>query len=372
MKLCFLGWADHIHLERWAGYFAQLGHEVSVISVSGPGRYPGGVRQYPLGLEERGLRWKSLKLRYLLARIRPDVVHAHWAHFSYLAARASARPLMVTAWGSDIYRLGEQNGAIVRQLHHGLQAARLITCDSLDMLERLSRIPGVVKEKVHVIQWGVDATLFRPEAADPLLAAELDVAGRPVILSARQIFPVYNQETVVAAFAQVRQQIPDAVLVLKHPSGDTEYVRNLQRRIDDAGLRPSVRVVGMLPYERMPYLYRLAHVTVSVPFSDGTPMSVLEAMACGSAPVVSDLPSLREWIQDGWNGNLVPPDDSVALAAHIVRLLKDPMLRSVYANRNLEIVRLRATQQANMAAMDELYREIHRRPASRFARGAAA
>jgi glycosyltransferase involved in cell wall biosynthesis len=371
MKLCFLGWADHIHLERWAGYFAQLGHEVSVISLSGRGRYPGGVQQYVLGLEKRGLRWKSLKLRYLLARIRPDVVHAHWAHFSYLAARASARPLVVTAWGSDVYRLGEQNEAVVQQLQHGLQAARLITCDSRDLLERLCRIPGVTKENVHVIQWGVDERLFRPAPPDARFSAELDVAGRPVILSARQMFPMYNQETVVAAFALVRQQIPDAVLLLKHNSGDTDYVRKLQQRIDEAGLRPSVRVVGLLPYERMADLYRLAQVTVSVPFSDGTPMSLLEAMACGSAPVVSDLPSLGEWIREGWNGHLVAPSDSAALAAHVVRLLRDPLLRSAYANRNLEIVRTRATQQANMATMEELYRQLRRQPAGRVARQAA-
>jgi glycosyltransferase involved in cell wall biosynthesis len=169
----------------------------------------------------------------------------------------------------------------------------------------------------------------------------------------------------------VRQQIPDAVLLLKHNSGDTDYVRKLQQRIDEAGLRPSVRVVGLLPYERMADLYRLAQVTVSVPFSDGTPMSLLEAMACGSAPVVSDLPSLGEWIREGWNGHLVAPSDSAALAAHVVRLLRDPLLRSAYANRNLEIVRTRATQQANMATMEELYRQLRRQPAGRVARQAA-
>jgi glycosyltransferase involved in cell wall biosynthesis len=110
----------------------------------------------------------------------------------------------------------------------------------------------------------------------------------------------------------------------------------------------------------------------AAPLSDGTSMSVLEAMACGSALVVSDLPSLREWIREGWNGHLVPPNGAEALAAHVVRLLRDPMQRSAYAERNLEVVRTRATQQANMATMDELYRDLHRCSPNRLARRATA
>lgn len=368
MRLCFVGWGDHVHVERWAGYFAERGHDVAVISVSGLGKYPAGVRQYALGLERRGDRWKILKLRYLLAKIGPELVHVHWAPFSSLAARASALPLVVTAWGSDIYRLPMDH-----ELERSLQAARLITCDSIDQKERLRRISGVAEENIHVIQWGVDASQFNPAAPDPGLAAELGVLGRQVVLSARQLTPLYNHETVVSAFALVRRQIPDAVLVLKqYIAKDPQYVRDLQGRIDALGLRESVRMVGMLPYARMAGIYRLAPVTVSVPFSDGTSMSVLEAMACASVPIVSDLPSLREWIRDGWNGYLVPPRDAEAIAARLVSLLTNAELRSLYAARNLEIVRERATQQANMARMEELYQDIQRRPATSLRRKAVA
>ena len=165
MKLCFVGWGDHGHLERWAGYFAQRGHDVSVISVTGVGRFPAGVKQYALGFEKRGQRWKILRLRWLLAKIRPQIVHVHWAHFSYMVASASARPLVVTVWGSDVYRRSEQDQETVGQLYHGLQTARLITCDSFDQRTLLATFPGVDEEKVHVVQWGVDTSLFRPGPA---------------------------------------------------------------------------------------------------------------------------------------------------------------------------------------------------------------
>jgi glycosyltransferase involved in cell wall biosynthesis len=218
----------------------------------------------------------------------------------------------------------------------------------------------------------VDPGLFHPGPADPAFVAELDAAGRPVVLSARHLHPVYNQETIVAAFSRVLREIPDALLVLRLHSSDPAYLATLQRRIEDCGLRSSIRPVGTLPYERLGELYRLAHVTVSVPFSDGTPMSVLEAMACGSAPVVSDLPSLKEWIRDGWNGDLVHPNDSSTLATRIVRLLEDAAVRSAYAKRNLEIVQTRATQHANMATMEALYREIQHGSPQRLAQQTVA
>jgi glycosyltransferase involved in cell wall biosynthesis len=85
-------------------------------------------------------------------------------------------------------------------------------------------------------------------------------------------------------------------------------------------------------------------------------MSVLEAMASGSAPIVSDLPSLREWIRDGWNGYLVAPNGKDALAQRIVQILKDAELRETFAVRNLELIRERAEQASEMARMEELYR----------------
>ena len=284
-------------------------------------------------------------------------MHVHWAYFSYLAARASARPLVVTAWGSDVYRTAEQNPETVRQLYHGLQAARLITCDSVDQRSQLCRFPGVDEGKVHVVQWGVDMNVFRPGPPNPEVLSALGVAGRPVVLSARKLFPIYNQETIIAAFRLVRSRVPDAVLLVKDYRSDPDYLDVVRRLVDENGLHDSVRILrdGPVPAGSRPL--RLASVSVSVPFSDGTSMSVLEAMACGSVPIVSDLPSLREWIRDGRNGYLVAPTDKEALAERIVQLLEDKNLRETFASENVELIRERADQAENMARMDKLYRD---------------
>lgn len=362
MRLCFIGWADVIHLERWAGYFARTGCDVSVISFSEVGHYPTGVRQYRLGLAKRGMRWKEVKMRYLLWRINPDVVHVHWAGFAHPVARSWSGPLVVTAYGSDIYRLGEQPDAVAKECAVGLNAADVITCDSEDLRQRIREFRADDQKPVYLVQWGVDTSAFFPAPPDPDLMSELNLTTQAVVLSPRHIFPLYNQKTIVSAFASVVKEVPDAVLVLKHHDKDDDYFRSVERQVANLGLEESVRFVGTVPYQRMAALYSIAAVTVSVPLSDATPMSILEAMACGSVPVVSDLPSLREWIQDGWNGHLVSPHDSDVLAQRIVDLLKSSNVRNTYSRRNLQVIKDKASHDVHMNRMAAIYHSLIESP----------
>ena len=87
-------------------------------------------------------------------------------------------------------------------------------------------------------------------------------------------------------------------------------------------------------------------------------MSVLEAMSCGSVPIVSDLPALREWVQDGWNGYLVPPSDTDQLAAQIIDVLKHPEIAAEWARRNRKLVEEKANQAAHMGYMTDIYRKV--------------
>ena len=303
--LCFVGWADHVHLERWAGYFAKQGYQVSVITFSKPGHYPPGVSQYEIGLKGRGLRWVILKIRYLLWRIKPDVVHVHWAHFAPQVRAAWPGPLMVTAWGSDIYLRERFSDAQWAQTGAALRSANLITCDSADLATAIETTLTVPASRIEVVQWGVDTDLFSPNGPD--LRATLGLGERPVIFSVRNFTPLYNQETVVAAFDQLHRLRPDAYLLMKNYRGDPEYVTNIKNEINTRGLDNHCRIIETIPYEEMPALYRTASAVVSIPHSDATPMTLLEAMSTGNTPIVSNLPSLHEWIRHGETGYLVTP-----------------------------------------------------------------
>lgn len=212
--------------------------------------------------------------------------------------------------------------------------------------------------KSALIQWGVDTDIFRPIAGQGRLAAELGIAGRPVIVSARNFTPLYNQDIVVRAFAEILGDVPDAVLVMKNYGGQPDYVKSIRDLIVSLQLEHAVRILDSMPYERMPELYRMADVTVSVPSSDATPMALLEAMACGSVPVFSDLPSLREWIDPGTNGFLVSPRDAAALAAALRLALANRGSRQEMAAQNRSLVTAKGSQRFWMAKMESLYGEL--------------
>ena len=112
------------------------------------------------------------------------------------------------------------------------------------------------------------------------------------------------------------------------------------------------------PYERVAELYRLADVVVSVPTSDSTPVSILEALACGRPVVTTDLPALREWITPGLSGLMVPQHDSHGLAQALIQLLTDIELADRLKKIGPSIVETRANHQLEMEKMEQLYQKL--------------
>ena len=354
MRIGFLGWADHVHTERWASYVARLGNAVTVFSLSGRGTYPPGVRQVVLGSQGIPYRLQHWLLRWFGWRYRLDILHVHWAHFATMALRARWRgPLVVTAWGSDIYQRDRFSDEEWSKLGDALRRAELVTCDSEDLAVRLRGEFSLMASQVVVVQWGVDTEMFRATNQPSQLLEEIGFVGHPIVLSPRAFTPIYNLETIVSAFGRVRAVLPEARLLMKRQSGGSEYASQIEALLDETGLRPFTHIIEELPYERMPEIYRCADVTVSVPHSDALPMSVLEAMAAGSVPVVSDLPSLRECVEDGRNGFLVPATDIDALASRMLTLLRDRTLRGQMAERNRFMVEQRYSQRMWMQRMQE-------------------
>lgn len=97
---------------------------------------------------------------------------------------------------------------------------------------------------------------------------------------------------------------------------------------------------------------------VSPSSHDGTPNTLLEAMACGCLPVVGDVASLHEWIEDGKNGPLCDESNPNSLAKRIVRAIKDPDLRVDAAEINRNLVCAHAERSKVMAEAETLYREV--------------
>jgi glycosyltransferase involved in cell wall biosynthesis len=108
----------------------------------------------------------------------------------------------------------------------------------------------------------------------------------------------------------------------------------------------------------MAELFREAAVAVSPSIHDGTPNTLLEAMACGCFPVVGDLESLREWIKPGINGFLINPGDPTALAQSVIKAIDQPSLRLKARDHNQILISERAEYRTTMKKAGEFYKSL--------------
>jgi len=123
-------------------------------------------------------------------------------------------------------------------------------------------------------------------------------------------------------------------------------------------IQPGIRLLPTYDKTELAKLMRESDLMVSPSEHDGTPNSLLEAMASGTFPIVGDLPSLREWIVHGVNGLLIDQRDPQALATAILGALDAEEHRALAAAHNVRLVKQRADRQLVMQSAEDFYREV--------------
>jgi glycosyltransferase involved in cell wall biosynthesis len=156
------------------------------------------------------------------------------------------------------------------------------------------------------------------------------------------------------AIPLVLREIPEARFVCPTMQG----VAQAERWVDELKIRSAVTLLPQLSRQAMAEWFRQARVAVSPATHDGTPNTLLEAMACGCFPVAGDLESVREWISDGENGLLVDPSNPSDLANAILRALHDESLRRAASRQNRELILQKAEYGAVMQKADAFYESL--------------
>jgi len=369
MRIAYLSIGGHIHTERWLRYFVERGHETHLLTVQ-PSPLD-GVRVHDIrtGIPLKPLHYAVAlrRVRRILAEIRPDVLHTHFlTGYGYWGAFSGFHPFIMTVWGDDVYLTPHQSflkGVLARAV---LRRADLVTGDSGDILDHAVAM-GADASTCHVVQWGVDLTSFHPGVESGVRERLGIAAGAPLIISIRSFTqPYYNIDTIVGIVPRVLSSRPDAHFIFAGNEGDDAAFRAMAEGL---GIDERAHFVGRIPHEELPAYLATSDVFISVPSVDATAVSLLEAMACGSSVIVSDLPSALEWVTDGESGLSVPPRDSDALEAAVLRLIESPDLRERLGARAGDIVRERADHRAHMARMEELMESLLKAWRKRGSRG---
>jgi glycosyltransferase involved in cell wall biosynthesis len=296
-------------------------------------------------------RQHSVSLVRALRAGSTDVVHFHGARslHTVLAAvvwRARAQQLPVVAQDQGARTVGPFVGAVHRRALRG--AAALLAGNEASVAAFADA--GVPRERVHLVPNGVDVELFRPEG--PL---ERHSDERFAVLAVSRLSPEKDPLTLAEA---IRRLADDGVPVSVTFAGGGPLRGEIERRLDGSGAE--VRFLGHIPQEDLPALYRSADCAALTSTSEGANQVVLEAMACGTPVVASDIPGVREWVDGG--GILVRAGDVDAVARALRRLSEDEELRRRLRRRGLD--RARSLSWDSVAArIAEIYASVVSPPA---------
>lgn len=300
-----LGDGESPHLLKWARALAQL-PQFELWACSSRGFLAGFDEVLPpqrrLALNTRpdagggnvALLRQLPRLANWLRRVQPTWIHAHYltSHgtLAWLAQRlyGVGGRLVGSAWGSDILVTPERNALWRSLTRRVLRACVLTTSDSQAMAARMR---GLGAAEVMVFPFGLETM---PPPAGPK-DADLFFANRG-------LEPIYAPARVIEVFHALARDMPQAQLVVAN--GGT--LRGaLQAQVASLGLAERVRFVGRLDAAAQAQWYDRARWYLSLPLSDSVSVSVLEAMAHGCVPILSDLPANRELVRDGDNGLIV-------------------------------------------------------------------
>lgn len=317
MRLVLLGDGESPHLLKWA---RALAPRVELWAASSRGFLPGFDAVLPPG-RRLALQTKprfeggnvtllaSLpRLRQWLKAVDADWIHAHYlsSHgtLAWLAQRLGVRARLVgSAWGSDILVTPVASATMRWVTRRVLRACALTTSDSAYMAERMRALGA---REVMVFPFGLEAL--------PPPAGDKDDA---LFFANRGLEPIYAPQRVIEAFAAVAAAWPAARLVV---ANDGSLAPQLRRQVAALGLQDRVQFIGRLDAATQAGWYDRARWYWSLPRSDSVAVSVLEAMAHGCVPILSDLPANRELVEPGRNG-LVLGDGERPNAAVLQALL---------------------------------------------------
>ena len=303
MRYVLLGDAQSPHLLKWA---RALAPQVELWVASSRGFDPGfdglvpAERRLALHMQVKaaggnvGLLLKLPQLGAWLRKIDADCINAHYltSHgtLAWLAKRGwrLRAKLLASAWGSDILVAPLQSSLHRWLTGRILHSSVLCTSDSQHMSERMLELGA---REVMTFPFGLDK-----------LPASAAVKQAHLFFANRGLEAIYRPQRVLELFAVLARAQPAARLVV---ANDGSLKASLQTWVQAQGLSQQVQFVGRLDAETQAHCYEQAQWYLSLPNSDAVAVSVLEAMAHGCVPLLSDLPANRELVQSGVNGLIV-------------------------------------------------------------------
>jgi len=358
MRICFICVGGFSHIAPYLNYFKVAGHDVRFISLSPAPDY--SVPTYNVGLwgeySSTEGKWKypisMLRARYLVRKLKPDIVHTHYATSGGLTGLVCGfHPTITTVHGSDL------NEGIKKRIWRFFfklifnHADCVNTCNE-DQKRKVIAL-GISSEKICVLTLGVDTDKFS------FVQRQMEGWNQTLrMVTTRQLDKKYGHHTAIKALAILRSKGVDFQMTFV---GGGSLLGELKGQVEREGLGDFVRFLGGVDKREVPEILSKNDIFLSTPIYDGISIALLEAMASGLFPIVSDIDVNRDWLKHGVDGLLHAVGDPHALAECILQLWRNPQIAAGAVWRNRRKVVEFGDTKTNMKLLERIYEELVRK-----------
>jgi len=354
MHICFLCVGGFVHIEPYLKYFKKAGHNVSFITLAPHSDI--GIKTYDLSLwgsySATEGKWKypisMLRAYRLIKKIKPDIVHTHYVTSAGLAGVVCGfHPTITTVHGSDL------NDSIDSKIWKLLlklvfnHADCVNTCTK-DQKRKVISL-GVAPEKIQVLTLGVDTEIFCFKQRQKLRQGQ-----KIRMVTTRRLEKIYNHVTIIKALKILKSK---NVYFKMTFVADGALLEELKELAELQGVSEKITFLGGVDKSKINSILSENDIFISSPIRDGISVALLEAMASGLFPVVSEIDTNSDWLTHGVNGFLHKVNDPESLANCIMDLYdNDLIVRATQLNRE-KVVKLADTQ-TNMKILEGIYEEM--------------
>jgi glycosyltransferase involved in cell wall biosynthesis len=324
------------HDRRFLAALAHTGHQIYYLRLEQRGQQ---FEDRPLPSQVEIVHWAGgqhpaswqeaprllVDLKRVLREIKPDLVQAGPLQTcALLVALAGFRPLVSVSWGSDLLLDAERSAWNRWATRFTLARSAAMVGDCAPVRQKAIAF-GMPDQRIVTFPWGVDLQHFSPDGAPDaphhaIFPGLSSSDAEPfVLLSTRGWEPVYGVDVIARGFVLAAHQHPELQLLMLAGGSQAGLLRQI---FQQGGVSHQVHFPGQINQAELPHYYRSADLYVSASHSDGTSISLLEAMACGTPALVSDIPGNREWVQPGVQGWWFPDGDAQGLSEAILAAIQ--------------------------------------------------
>jgi len=308
-------------------------------------------------------------LQHVIIDVQPDLIHGMRIPYEGMIAsmaveaisvkrgRQNRAPLLISVWGNDFTLHARSTPRMYDYTLQVLQTSDALHTDCRrDM--KLAQELGFASSKPGIVLpggGGIKIEVFYPPENNQ--EKDMQPDGRKplmTVINPRGIRSYVRNDTFFHAIPHVLKKYPEVRFICPGMAGE----RQAQKYVSELEIEKNVELFPAQSQQAMAGLFRQAQISVSISMHDGTPNTLLEAMACGCFPIAGDLESIREWISTGENGSLVEPDDVHGLAEAILSAIEKPAMRWQARERNLQLVKERAEYSKTMRQVEEFYKSL--------------